>query len=114
MNLWLLFFSMMAHPGPCEVIANDRIFGEDLARALPAFLHKLPGDEVIGYSPLPGARRVFRSVELQRIGAPFGVNVATGAEACFEWSLQPLSDDVVRAAVRESLQSPDARIDVLS
>jgi flagella basal body P-ring formation protein FlgA len=29
-------------------------------------------------------------------------------------SLQPLTDEVVRAAIRDSLQSPDARIDVLS
>ena len=36
------------------------------------------------------------------------------AEACFEWSLQPLTDDAVRAAIRESLQSPDARVDVLA
>jgi flagella basal body P-ring formation protein FlgA len=114
MNVWLVFFSMIAHAGPCETIANDRILGEDLAKALPAFLNKMPGDAVIGYSPVPGARRVFKSVELQRIGAPYGVTVAPDAEACFEWSLQPLTDEVVRAAIRDSLQSPDARIDVLS
>ena len=81
------------------MIANDRILGEDLAKALPAFLNKMPGDAVIGYSPAPGTRRVFKSVELQRIGAPYGVAVAPDAEACFEWSLQPLTDDVVRAAI---------------
>ncbi len=96
------------------MIANDRIYGEDLARAVPAFLDKIPGDAVIGYSPAPGARRVFKSLELQRIGAPYGVAVAPDAEACFEWSLQTLTDDVVRAAIRESLQSTDARIDVLA
>ncbi len=62
MNVWLLFFSMITHSGPCEMIANDRILGEDLAKALPAFLNKMPGDAVIGYSPAPGARRVFKSV----------------------------------------------------
>ena len=40
--------------------------------------------------------------------------VAPDAKACFEWSLQPLTDDVVRAAIRDSLQSPDARVDVLA
>jgi flagella basal body P-ring formation protein FlgA len=74
----------------------------------------MPGDAVIGYSPAPGARRVFKSAELQRIGAPYGVWVASDAETCFEWSLQPLTDDVVRAAIRDTLQSSDARIDVLS
>lgn len=96
------------------MIANDRIFGEDLAQALPAFLNKMPGDTVIGYSPAPGARRVFNSVELKRIGAPYGVTVAADAEACFEWSLQPLTDQVVRSAIRDSLQLPGARIDVLA
>ena len=105
---------MITHSGPCEMIANDRIFGEDLAKTLPAFLNKMPGDAVIGYSPVPGARRVFKSVELQRIGAPYGVAVAPDAEACFEWSLQPITNDVVRAAILESLQSPDARVDVLA
>jgi flagella basal body P-ring formation protein FlgA len=114
MNVWFLFFSMMLHSGPCEMIADDRILGEDLAKALPAFLHKMPGDAVIGYSPTPGARRVFTSVELRRIGAPYGVVVAEDAQACFEWSLQPLTDDVVRAAIRDSLQLPGARVDVLA
>ena len=107
MNVWLLFFSMiLAHSGPCEMIANDRILGEDLAKALPAFLNKMPGDAVVSYSPAPGARRVFTSAELQRIGAPYGVAVAPDVEACFKWSLQPLTGDVVRAAIRESLQCP--------
>lgn len=115
MNVWLLFLSMMmTHSGPCEVIANDRIFGEDLAKALPAFLDKIPGDAVIGYAPVPGSRRIFSSSELRRIGASYGVTVAPDAEACFEWKLQTLTDDAVRAAIRDSLQSPEARIDVLA
>jgi flagella basal body P-ring formation protein FlgA len=114
MTVWLLFFSMITHSGPCEMIANDRILGEDLAKALPGFLHKIPGDAVIGYSPAPGARRDFGAVELRRIGAPYGVAVTEDAKACFEWRLQPLTDDVVRGAIRESLQAPDARVDVLA
>jgi flagella basal body P-ring formation protein FlgA len=114
MNVWFLFFNMITHSGPCEMIANDRILGEDLAKALPVFLNKIPGDAVIGYSPMPGARRDFTYSELQRIGAPYGVAVAENAKACFEWNLQPLTDDVIRAAIRDSLQSPDARIDVLA
>src|SRR5580698_5013306 len=114
MNLWILFFNMITHSGPCEMIANDRIVGEDLAKALPIFLNKIPGDAVIGYSPMPGTRRDFTSAELQRIGAPYGVAVAQDAKACFEWSLQPLTNDVVRAAIRDTLQSPDVRVDVLA
>ena len=42
MNVWLLFFSMITHSGPCEMIANDRILGEDLAKAVPAFRIRFP------------------------------------------------------------------------
>lgn len=114
MNVWLLLLSMMMHSGPCEMVSNDRISGEDLAKAVPAFRGKIPGDAVIGYSPTPGVRRFFGSAELLRIGAPYGVEVAPDARACFEWSLQPLTADVVRAAIRASLQSQNARIDVLA
>jgi flagella basal body P-ring formation protein FlgA len=114
MSVWLLFFSMITHSGPCEMIANDRILGADLARALPAFLNKISGDAVIGYSPTPGTRRVLKSVELQRIAAPYGVALDAHAEACFEWSTQALTEDVVRAAIRDSLQLPDAHVDVLA
>jgi flagella basal body P-ring formation protein FlgA len=114
MHVWLLFFSMITRTAPCEMIANDRILGEDLAKIVPGFLDKMPGDTVIGYSPAPGARRVFTSVELNRIGAPYGVAVAPDAEACFEWSVQPLTKDAIRAAILDSLQAPDARIDVLA
>jgi flagella basal body P-ring formation protein FlgA len=117
MSVWLLLFnmtaSMTAQSGACEVIANDRIFAEDLTKALPVF-GKMPGDVVVAYSPAPGTRRVFQSSELRRVGAPYGVTVPPDAEACFEWRLQTITDDVVRAAIRESLQSPDAHVDVLA
>ena len=114
MSVWLLLFSMITHSGPCEMIASDRILGEDLAKEMPAFMNKIPGDTVIGFSPAPGARRVFKSLELQRIGAPYGVAIAENAEACFEWNIQTLTDDSVRAAIGESLQLPSAQIDVLA
>ena len=104
----------MMHSGSCEVIANDRIFGEDLAKAVPAFSNKIPGDLVIGYSPQPGARRVLNALELQRIGAPYGVAVPPDAQACFEWNVQTITDDTIRAAIRNSLQAPTARVDVLA
>jgi len=95
------------------MVANDRIFGEDLAKALPGF-SKMPGDAVVGYSPAPGARRVFSSAELRRIGSPYGVSVPGDAHVCFEWRLQTLTADLVRRAIQETLQMPGARIDVLT
>ncbi len=114
MNVWLLFLSMITHPASCETISNDLIFGEDLAKALPNLSERIPGDTVLGYSPAPGARRVFKSVELQRIASRYGLTVAPDAQACFEWSLQQLTEGAVRAAIRSSLQLPEARVDVLA
>lgn len=114
MNVGLLVLGMMMHSAPCEIISNDRILGEDLAKAVPAFRGKIPGDAVIGYSPAPGARRFLGSTELRRIGSPYGVEVTPDTHACFQWRLQSLSGDAVRAAIRESLQAPNARIDVLA
>jgi flagella basal body P-ring formation protein FlgA len=114
MNVWFLLLGMIMHSGPCEMVSSDRILGEDLAKAVPAFRGKIPGDAVIGYSPSPGAQRFVGSAELLRIGSPYGVEVSADTHACFEWRLQSLTPDVVRAAIRESLQAPDARIDVLA
>lgn len=113
MNIWLVVWSMMAHPTQCQAIANDRIFGADLAKAIPGFANKIPADAVIGYSPLPGARRSFSMQELQHIGAPYGVAVEPGADACFEWSTQTLTPEMVQAAMRDSLQLPQAHIEIL-
>ena len=110
----LLFLGMIAHSGNCEIIANDRIVGEDLAKVLPAFANKMPGDVVVGYAPLPGSQRIFKSRDLQRVGAPYGVTVPSDAEACFEWRLQPVTAELIRGAVRESLHLQDAQVDVLS
>jgi flagella basal body P-ring formation protein FlgA len=110
MNVWLFFLSVLAQPS-CVMLSGDHIVGQDLAKAIPAF-SMMPGDAVIGYSPAPGARRIFAFPELQRLGAQYGVPVARDSEACFEWKLQPLTKDMVRAAVLETLQMPAARVEV--
>ena len=113
MNLWFLILSMLAHSGPCEMISGDQITGADLARALPMF-SMLPRDAVLAYSPAPGGRRVFASPELEGIAKKYGIAVPEGSKACFEWPLQPLDEGAVRAAIRESLAMPDARVEVLA
>jgi flagella basal body P-ring formation protein FlgA len=80
-------------------------------RALPAF-SSVPRDAVIGNSPSPGAARVFLFPELKRIGMRYGVTVADNSRACFEWKMQPLTEAAVRAAILESLDSRDARVEI--
>jgi flagella basal body P-ring formation protein FlgA len=113
MSLWFLLLNMLAHSGPCEMISGDQITGADLARALPMF-SMLPRDAVLAYSPAPGGRRVFAPPELEVIAKKYGIAAPQGSKACFEWPLQPLDEGAVRAAIRESLAMPEARVEVLA
>ena len=112
MTTWLFLLTMLSHPG-CEIVTGEQILGADLARAFPVFA-ALPKDTVIGYSPAPGARRVLHFSELQRIGAQHRIAVPSDSEACFQWKMQSITDDSVRAAIRESLNSPQARVEILA
>jgi len=58
MSAWLLVLSVLLNASRCETVRGDQITGEDLARALSAF-STIPGDAIIGFSPVPGSRRVF-------------------------------------------------------
>ena len=112
MSAWFLLVSMLGNIGSCQYVNGERIFGEDLARALPVF-SAMPPDAIVGYSPAPGARRIFPYVELKRIGARYRIPVAEDAQACFEWRLRSVSEAAIRAAVRESLHSPEARVEIV-
>lgn len=113
MSEWIFLVSMLVHTGSCPAISTDQISGADLARALPAFA-SIPRDAVLGFSPAPGGRRVFTFPELEGIAKKYSVIAPENSKACFEWPLQYLSEDAVRSAIRETLQLPDARVEVLA
>jgi flagella basal body P-ring formation protein FlgA len=112
MTAWLFLMTMLSHP-TCEFVSVEQIFSADLARALPVFA-AMPRDVVIGYSPAPGARRTLQLPELKRIGAQYGIPVPMESHACFEWKVQPITEDAVRVAIRESLQAPAAQVEILA
>jgi flagella basal body P-ring formation protein FlgA len=113
MTPWFLLLNMLAHSGSCEMINGDQIIGSDLTRALPAF-SSMPKDVVLGYSPTPGGRRTFSFPELAGIARKYGFSAPENSTACFEWRLLPLDENAIRAAIRESLQAPEARVEVLA
>jgi len=113
MTAWLILLTMINHPAACNTVASDWILGTDLAHALPAF-SGIPKDAKVTYAPAPGQQRQFLYPELKRIGMKYGIDVPQDTRTCFEWSRQPLTESAVRAAIRETLNMPRARVDVLA
>jgi flagella basal body P-ring formation protein FlgA len=111
MSAWLLLFTML-NPSSCQPVNGDRIVGSDLASVIPAF-SAIPADAFIGYSPAPGAKRIFLFSELKRIGLKYGVGVPEGARACYQWGLRALTEEDVRTAIRESLRIADSQVQIL-
>jgi flagella basal body P-ring formation protein FlgA len=112
MSAWLLLLTMMNSPTPCRAVNGERIFAADLSWAVPAF-SVIPRDTILGYSPVPGSRRIFQYPELKRIGARYGVPTPPDAEACFEWKLKPVLAEDIRLAMLDSLHTPSARVELL-
>jgi hypothetical protein len=73
MRFFLLLFLTLpaAVSARCLPVTGDRILGADLASANAKFA-ALPVSLQLGYAPAPGARRVFTSIELQRIARAGG------------------------------------------
>ena len=110
--IWWIVLAMRLQPAACVPIEADNIVAGDLARAIPAFA-KAPPDANIGYAPSPGSRRVFRIDELRRLATRFQIELAGEREACFEWPLAPLTHEQAIAAMRLSLNLPEAHVEII-
>src|SRR5438046_5050975 len=88
----------------CLPVEGDRIVIGDI----PGF----SGTESIGFAPAPGAQRRFSVGELRRIAERKGIDAATIEPVCFERPLFALTEERVRAALRESLPQ-DAALEVI-
>ncbi len=113
MTAWFLLLTMISHPGSCEFVNGERILAADLTRALPMFA-VMPRDTIVGYSPAPGSVRVLQGFELKQIAARYGVSLPSNVQACFEWRMQALTESATQAAIRESLGTPQARVEILA
>jgi len=97
---------------PCITVTGDQILGSDLARAVPAFAHIPPGSP-LAPSPLPGNTRTFSLSELQSIAAHFAISIGSQPDACFRIAMETLNPDHIAATMRNALQLPAARIELL-
>lgn len=104
--------SVGAPAGECVLVEGDRILASDLASANAAF-SGVPQDTQFGFAPAPGARRIFRVAELDRLAARYGLLWAPKAEICFERPMEPVTPERLLAAMHSALNVPGARIEIL-
>ena len=97
----------------CLPVAQDRIYARDVVPSIGGFA-ALDGEVVLGYAPIPGARRVFAAATLQRIAQTQGVNISVSNDVCFERSMMRLTAEDIREAMQLSESNPEAKIQLRS
>ena len=112
----LLALCWLARFAPAQVLActpveGDRILGEHLAAALPAF-RALPPETVLGSMPPPGSKRTFHASELASLARRYSIGLDSPADVCFGWPMESLDRGRILQAMHESLKDADARIDI--
>ncbi|HZQ54366.1 MAG TPA: flagellar basal body P-ring formation chaperone FlgA [Bryobacteraceae bacterium] len=106
----LLAFALQAPA--CHAIHTDRIYGRDLAAAIPLFA-ALPPDLAVGFAPVPGMQRIFHPPELRRIAQENHLDGDISEDVCFAWSLAVPNRQSVLAAMQKSLDGMNAQIEIL-
>jgi flagella basal body P-ring formation protein FlgA len=103
-----------ANASGCHPLAGDQILSAELGRAIAAFA-SLPPDLALGYSPMPGAKRVLRTEDLQRIARSHGIEPQLWTAVCFEVPMSLLKESDALQAMRLALDGlPDATIGIQS
>jgi flagella basal body P-ring formation protein FlgA len=86
----------------CIPVTGNRILGRDLAFADARF-SALPASLTVGFTPAPGTKRVFATLELQRLARANGISAGDPEDVCFELTMLRLKEEDVYAAMRRSL-----------
>jgi len=108
---WVVAAAPAAFIPGCTAVEGDYILAREVAQGLPAF-SAVPPDTQIAYAPIPGARRVFGMVELDRLAKRYNVQVEPAGEICFERAMEPLNLERMADAMRKALNNPEARIQI--
>ncbi len=101
-----------AGAGGCIRVDGDRILGSDLARANPVFA-ALDAGLTVGYTPAPGARRIFSAAQLAQLARRHGLAAGGMERACFERTTSPLDRAPILEALEAALGMPDAEIELI-
>lgn len=96
----------------CLPVDGERITARDLFPAGAVFA-ALPPETPFGYAPAPGAKRIFRAVELQRLAAPHDLSLDPSVLVCVARLAEPLTAERLLASMRVSLANPAARIELV-
>jgi flagella basal body P-ring formation protein FlgA len=104
--LSLMVSSSIAFAG-CIPITGNRILGRDLALADPHF-SALPASLTIGFTPAPGTKRIYSTLELQRLARANGISAISPENICFELPMGRLSEQDAALAMRRSLPAEAA------
>lgn len=93
----------------CLLISGDRILASDLAKRLELF-QQVAADAEIGFTPLPGGRRMITSAEIQRAAVKNGVSAAVAsdsirADLCVQRQTRLLRVEEVERALRLEMQN---------
>jgi flagella basal body P-ring formation protein FlgA len=104
---------MVPQPDGCWPVQNDRIYARDVVAAVPAF-SEIAADFVLGYSPAPGTRRVFKGEALQKLALNQGVTIGSTTDVCFERAMADLTAGEILEAMHSSWSTPDVRMELRS
>jgi len=107
---WTIVLSCSAFAA-CLPVAGDRIYGSDLAAAIPAF-SSIPPSATIAYAPAPGTQRIFAAAEIARIARANRVNLPDPVEVCFEIPMRPMTAEETLASMRRTLP-PEAELSIV-
>jgi flagella basal body P-ring formation protein FlgA len=86
----------------CIPVTGTRILGSDLAGADQHF-SALPANLAVGFIPAPGTKRVYATLELQRLARANGIPVSPFEDICFELPMLRLAGEDANTAMRQSL-----------
>jgi flagella basal body P-ring formation protein FlgA len=94
--------------GACLPVQEDRIYGRDVAAAVPEFA-AFPSAFSLSYAPAPGQRRILMGSFLQKAAKNHGLEIESAPDVCFERPLSSLREDDLRAAMSAAFENGPAR-----